>query len=216
MIKRGNRVVVPAVMAGANTNIRSPHKHHLDYAYNFICSRSQFCWNYWLMNKDISTSRISILTLLWSICFALLLAFIPAAHAAQMGGAIQDTALPFTTSNAVVTTLAGSGTSGSIDAVGTAAGFNYPSGITTDGTNLYVADRSNHTIRKIWPDAAVPTVISTSPTNGAAGVPPNNNISITWDKNIDCATVNTTHITISEGDWALSSCSNNQATFTTS
>ena len=27
--------------------------------------------------------------------------------------------------------------------------FKYPNGITTDGTNLYVADQSNHRIRKI-------------------------------------------------------------------
>lgn len=41
------------------------------------------------------------------------------------------------------------GASGAIDAVGTAAKFNSPTGITTDGTNLYVADSGNHTIRKI-------------------------------------------------------------------
>ena len=32
---------------------------------------------------------------------------------------------------------------------GTSASFNLPHGITTDGTNLYVADMSNHLIRKI-------------------------------------------------------------------
>jgi sugar lactone lactonase YvrE len=50
-----------------------------------------------------------------------------------------------------VTTLAGStaGLSGATDDMGTAARFNFPCGITTDGTNLYVADRNNHAIRKI-------------------------------------------------------------------
>jgi len=52
-------------------------------------------------------------------------------------------------STGVVTTLAGSGSQGSTDATGTSASFKYPIGITTDGTNLYVADQSNHRIRKI-------------------------------------------------------------------
>ena len=48
-----------------------------------------------------------------------------------------------------VTTLAGTGSSGSANGTGTSASFNSPHGITTDGTNLYVADMSNHLIRKI-------------------------------------------------------------------
>jgi sugar lactone lactonase YvrE len=49
-----------------------------------------------------------------------------------------------------VTTLAGSALiNGGADGVGTAAGFNQPAGITTDGTYLYVADTMDHTIRKI-------------------------------------------------------------------
>jgi len=49
-----------------------------------------------------------------------------------------------------VTTLAGTaGTSGTTDDTGTAARFKNLSGVTTDGTNLYVAEYGNHTIRKI-------------------------------------------------------------------
>jgi hypothetical protein len=50
----------------------------------------------------------------------------------------------------VVSTLAGqAGTKGADDGVGANARFFVPAGITTDGTNLYVADANNHTIRKI-------------------------------------------------------------------
>ncbi len=53
-------------------------------------------------------------------------------------------------STAEVTTLAGTaGISGSTDGTGTAALFDSPHGITSDGKNLYVADTHNHTIRKI-------------------------------------------------------------------
>jgi len=53
-------------------------------------------------------------------------------------------------SSGVVTTLAGTaGSSGTTDATGTAARFSTPTGITTDGTNLYVAGSGDHTIRKI-------------------------------------------------------------------
>lgn len=41
------------------------------------------------------------------------------------------------------------GSSGTSDSTGAAAGFNDPRGITTDGTYLYVTDTGNHTIRRI-------------------------------------------------------------------
>ena len=64
----------------------------------------------------------------------------------------------------VVTTIAGStGTTGSTDGTGTAALFNSPIGITTDGTSLYVGDLGNHTIRKIAIATGVVTTIAGSP-----------------------------------------------------
>jgi len=62
-----------------------------------------------------------------------------------------DIAPPYTLTT-IAGTAAGSdeGTNwGDDDGIGNAARFKYPSGITTDGTNLYVADRGNSTIRKI-------------------------------------------------------------------
>jgi len=59
----------------------------------------------------------------------------------------------------VVSTLAGAGTSGSEDGSGTAARFALPTGIDVDSAgNIYVADSSNHIIRKITPAGVVTTV----------------------------------------------------------
>ena len=61
----------------------------------------------------------------------------------------------------VVTTLAGTaGFSGSSDGTGTTARFNDPNGVTTDGTNLYVADSGNHTIRKVVIATGVVTTLA--------------------------------------------------------
>jgi sugar lactone lactonase YvrE len=62
------------------------------------------------------------------------------------------------TPTGVVTTLAGSGTAGYVDAVGTNAKFGTPSGIVADSqANLFVVDVSNHVIRKITPAGVVST-----------------------------------------------------------
>ncbi|MBI4849134.1 MAG: Ig-like domain-containing protein, partial [Nitrospirae bacterium] len=65
-------------------------------------------------------------------------------------------------------------------------------------------------------DRTAPTVSSTAPANGATNISLNSSVTINWSENVNCATVNTTNVTISGGGWTLSTCSGNQAVFTTS
>lgn len=73
-------------------------------------------------------------------------------------------------SDGTVATVAGStaGTAGTTDATGTLARFSTPLGIATDGTDIYVADSANHTIRKIViASGVVTTVAGTAGTSGS-------------------------------------------------
>ena len=72
-----------------------------------------------------------------------------------------------------VTTFAGwPGSSGSADGSGRKARFSYPGGVRTDPAgNLYVADSSNYTIRKVTPGGVVTTVAGTPGKSGSADGP---------------------------------------------
>jgi len=59
----------------------------------------------------------------------------------------------------------GTTTSGDLDGTGTAARFNTPNAITTDGINLYVTEGSNHKIRKVVISTGAVSVLA-GPANG--------------------------------------------------
>jgi hypothetical protein len=77
------------------------------------------------------------------------------------------------TSGGVVTTLAGTaGSTGSTDGIGSAAQFDSPAGVAVDAAgNLYVADQSNHTIRKssLQPFVTTPTSANLAATTATLG-----------------------------------------------
>lgn len=65
-----------------------------------------------------------------------------------------------------VDTIAGNGTSGYADGTGTGAQFFAPAGITTDGSNLYIADQENNRIRQVVIATGVTTTIAGNTTPG--------------------------------------------------
>ena len=89
---------------------------------------------------------------------------------ANCGGGGTSPSSTYPNENNAVTTIAGTaGTTGSADGTGTAAHFNHPFGITTDGTNLYVADTYNNIVRQIViATGAVSTIAGTPGTTGSA------------------------------------------------
>jgi sugar lactone lactonase YvrE len=73
------------------------------------------------------------------------------------------------TAAGVVTTLAGGTNVGSVDAMGSAAEFDYTRGIAVDSEgNAYVTDSGNYTIRKITPSGVVTTLAGLAKTRGNA------------------------------------------------
>ncbi|ABG60028.1 T9SS type A sorting domain-containing protein [Cytophaga hutchinsonii] len=70
----------------------------------------------------------------------------------------QDHSIRKVNPSGIVSTIAGNGTSGLIDATGSAARFNLPAAVVLDAAqNIYIADNGNHCIRKITPAGVVIT-----------------------------------------------------------
>ena len=75
------------------------------------------------------------------------------------------------TSTGVVTTFAGSTTSGSTDGTGIAASFWKPLGIVIDTTDsIYVVDQNNNMVRKVTSAGVVTTIIGTTTSGNTNGV----------------------------------------------
>jgi len=73
-------------------------------------------------------------------------------------------------SSGILSTVAGSGTTGSADGIGTAASFWGPTGIAIDqDNNLIIADAGNNKIRKITPAGVVSTIAGSGTTGTADG-----------------------------------------------
>lgn len=71
----------------------------------------------------------------------------------------------------LVSTLAGSGIEGSVNATGVLASFNRPSGVAVDPSgNIYVADYGNNAIRQISPLGVVTTLAGSDSTGSADSV----------------------------------------------
>jgi sugar lactone lactonase YvrE len=141
--------------------------------------------------SDVSLSEISITESILSLYFGTLAgtagssgstdATGPAARFSGPEGIAVDTAgnvfvadttnhtIRKVTSGGVVTTLAGTaGSSGSTDATGSSARFNFPTSVAVDSSgNVFVADNGNNTIRKITSAGVVTTLAGTAGSSGS-------------------------------------------------
>ena len=112
-----------------------------------------------------SDCTITVTDAAGNVSSTLTLSSFTVAESEQMGGSMQGGQLSLST---VVTTLAGTGSSGSANGTYPPASFNAPYRITTDGTNLYVADYYNHLIRKIVISTGVVTTVAGTGSSGSA------------------------------------------------
>ena len=75
-----------------------------------------------------------------------------------------------TLTNTVSTIAGDSSATGSTNGTGSAALFNFPTGIATDGTSLYVADNQNSLIRKVTTSGVVTTIANSASVASPYGI----------------------------------------------
>jgi len=102
------------------------------------------------------------------------------------------------TSSYEVTTLAGSGSAGSVDSVGTAASFYFPMSATVDRNTgiVYVGDNVNNRIRKITPDGVVTTFAG----SGVAGSKDGNGTDATFSWPVGTAVDSSGNVYVADRD----------------
>lgn len=152
--------------------------------HKFYCLQKETA--YWLVYDALNNNTITRFYFDSAVAQAYLNSIAVAPSGFKLGGEVQGMALPAVFKN--VTTVAGQvGTPPSkpVDGTSTAASFNQPVGITTDGTNLYVADYKYNIIQKIVIASNTVTRLSGSP-SGVAGLAD----SAATDTNGDTATFN--------------------------
>ncbi len=85
-----------------------------------------------------------------------------------------------------VSTFAGNGKAANVDGIGTVASFYSPVGVAVDATgNVYVADLSNNSIRKITPDGVVSTLAGSGKPGYADGLGKAASFNSPWGITVD-------------------------------